>query len=184
LIIYVIDKGLRLGATYVEARYHRNHTDSVMMRGNRVIGAGADTKEGVGIRVLVDGSLGFAATNNLSKEGAEEALRAAITRARSVAKLRKHPIEFSNEFLGRASYSVITKRRLEELSVEERLNLGKELWSNVQSSVRKVKIPAEMFELMTSIEEKLIINSDGGQIHSVVPRVSAGLNVVLADSGK
>ncbi len=155
-----------------------------MMRGDRVIGASTEAKEGVGIRVIVGGSLGFAATNNLSKEGIKKALNAAIVRAKNVSSLRKAPIVFSADYLGKVSYSVTLKKRLEDLSVEERLKLGKELWKEVQSSVKEAKVPITMFEVSTSLEEKLIMNSDGGQIHSLIPRVNVGLNVVLLSTNR
>ena len=155
-----------------------------MMRGDRVIGASTEAKEGVGIRVIVGGSLGFAATNNLSKEGIKKALNAAIVRAKNVSSLRKAPIEFSEDYLGKVSYSVTLKKRLEDLSVEERLKLGKELWKEVQSSVKEAKVPITMFEISTSLEEKLIMNSDGGQIHSLIPRINVGLNVVLLSTNR
>ncbi len=154
------------------------------MRGDKVIGAGTEAKEGLGIRVLVNGSLGFSATNDLSKEGVRKALNAAIARARRVSSLRKSPIEFSENCLGKTSYSVMVKKQLENLSIEERLSLGKELWKTVQSSVKEVKVPVTMFEISTSMEEKFIINSDGARIHSIIPRVNAGLNIVLVSPSK
>lgn len=184
MILYAINEGLRLGVSYVEARYQKNAVDSLIMRSDRVVGASTEAKEGVGIRVIVDGSLGFAATNNLSKEGIKKALDAAILRAKNVSSLRKTPIEFSKDYLGKVSYSVTIKKRLEDLSVEEKLKLGKELWKEVQSSVKEVKVPITMFEISTSLEEKLIMNSDGGHIHSLIPRVNVGVNIVLLSTSK
>ena len=184
LITYAVDAGLKAGSSYVEARYHYNYNTSVVMRKDKLLGFDTGLKEGIGVRVLINGSLGFAATNNITWEGIRKALNTAISRAKSVSSLRKAPIEFSIDRLGKASYSVITKEPLESLDIEKVLNLGTELWNTIQSSIEKVKIPVSTFSLSTSKEEKLIINSDGAHIRSIIPRINAALNVVLTDPNK
>ncbi len=184
LLFKAIDLATSLGATYAEARYQRDVHDVVVMRNARVIGAGTDIKEGIGVRVIVDGSLGFAATNDLSAEGIKLAVNAAVERARKVAPLRKVLIEFSEERVGRAKYEVRIRKPLEDLSVESRISLGKEITSLINSSVKEVVVPVVMYELMTHLQEKLVVTSEGAYVHSIVPRVYAMINVVLAHKEK
>jgi TldD protein len=58
--------------------------------------AGADT-QGVGVRVLANGSWGFAATDDLSKDGIEAAAGLALEIARSGAAARKHGVVLAPE---------------------------------------------------------------------------------------
>ncbi len=184
LLLKAINYGLDAGASYVEARYHRNEAEELSMRGPRIIGAGTSVDEGIAVRVLVKGSLGFASTNKLTMEGVENAVKAAVVRAKNVSPLRKTPIVFSEERLGRASYEVKVRKPFEDFSLEERVKLGKELHKVVTSAVKEVKVPVSMYEVMLSKEEKHLMTSDGADIHSVIPRVSLMLNVVLASQEK
>ncbi|MEM0243618.1 MAG: TldD/PmbA family protein [Zestosphaera sp.] len=163
----------------MEARYQSDYGVLVSMRNGKVIGVGSFKEEGVGIRVLVDGSLGFAATNNLSAEGLSKALEKAIVRARSVASLRKNVIRFSEERVGRASYEVVTKIKLEDVSVESLMSLGKEVFKVLSESVSQVKLPVCVFSAETHTQEKLIITSDGAYVKSRVPRMYVSTNLVL-----
>ena len=184
LLQWAVDKALEVGASYAEARYQRDVTSGVILRNARTVGVGSEVREGIGVRVIVNGSLGFAATNTLTREGVERAVMAAITRARATASLRKTPIEFSDERVGRASYEVAVKRSLGDLTAETLTELGKRLTETINSSVKEVKVPAVMFQAGTRLQEKLVINSDGAVIRSVVPRVTAFINFVLAHPQK
>lgn len=179
LLTRLIDEGSAAGASYVEVRHQNDYGVSVSMRNGKVIGVGSFKEEGVGIRVLVDGSLGFAATNDLSREGLSRALERAIGRARSVAPLRRNAIQFSEERVGRASYEVAPKIKLEDVSVESLMSLGKEAFKVLTESVSQVKLPICVFGAETHIQEKLIVTSEGAYIRSRVPRMYVSANLVL-----
>lgn len=179
LLSSLIDEGSAAGASYVEVRHQNDYGVSVSMRNGKVIGVGSFKEEGVGIRVLVNGSLGFAATNNLSREGLSKALEKAIGRARSVASLRRNAIQFSEERVGRASYEVVPKIKLEDVSVESLMSLGKEVFKVVSESVTQVKLPVCVFGAETHVQEKLIITSEGAYVRSRIPRMYVSANLVL-----
>lgn len=175
----LISEGSSAGASYVEVRYQNDYGISVSMRNGRVIGVGSFKEEGIGVRVLVNGSLGFAATNDLSLESLRKTLEKAISRARSVAPLRRNAIQFSEEKVGRASYEVVPKISLEEVSVESLMSLGKEVFEVLTKSVNQVKLPVCVFGAETHIQEKLIMTSDGAYVKSRVPRMYVSANLVL-----
>ena len=184
LLLKAIDLASGAGASYVEARYQKDISDVVVMRNSRVIGVGTEVKEGIGIRVLVNGSLGFAATNDLSIQGVKAAVEAAVTRARGLSALRRTPIEFSEERVGKTSYEVKVRKAFDHLSLEDRISLGKDLTESVNSVVKDVSVPVVMYELVTHQQEKLVITSEGAHVHSIVPRIYLMLNVVLAHQQK
>ncbi|MGC8975061.1 MAG: TldD/PmbA family protein [Thermoprotei archaeon] len=175
----LISEGSSAGASYVEVRYQNDYGVSVSMRNGRVIGVGSFKEEGIGVRVLVNGSLGFAATNDLSAESLRKTLEKAVSRARSVAPLRKNAIQFSEERVGRASYEVIPKTSLEEVSVEGLISLGKEVFDVLTKSVNQVKLPVCVFRAETHTQEKLIVTSEGAYVRSRIPRMYVSANLVL-----
>jgi TldD protein len=70
-------------ADYADARIVRSAHERIATRLGRIDGVGSAEEEGVGVRVRVRGSWGFAATSDVSKAGAEEALRRALAVADS-----------------------------------------------------------------------------------------------------
>lgn len=180
LLQRAVDKALELGADYAEARYHLNKVDSIAVRNGRVIGAEVSEKEGVGVRVVVGGALGFAATNKLEWGPIEAAVKAAVERARAVAPYMRDPIRFSDERVGRARYSVAVRKPLDDFRLEDAVELAKETFSNTTEAVGGLKVPVSMFFVEKFLEEKTIINSDGALIQSSVPRILVYVNTVIA----
>jgi len=174
-----ISRASSLGAKYVEVRYQRDVATETVMREGNVIGVGKGVSEGVGIRVIVNGSLGFASTNELTREGLSRAAEIAVSRARALAPLKRSPIEFSDDRVGRASYEVIPKKSLEDFSVEDRIVLGSELHKAVVTSVKEVGVAVTTYTFEDHVQEKLIVTSDGGYVASKVPRVFIMLNFIL-----
>lgn len=179
LLDRIIDIGSRKGASYIEARYQLNKGFSLSMRNGKILALSNYVEEGVGIRVLVDGSLGFASTNNLTIDGLYEAVERAVATAKSTSRLRKRPIELSEERLGTVKYSVDEKKPLEDFSVEDLLSLGRTTYEASQGAVRESKIPVMAFSANLELQEKLVVTSDGARVYSRVPRPYLSFNTVL-----
>src|SRR3954451_22572841 len=64
--------------TYAEARHVAARRDDLEVRNGAVEEAASETVEGIGVRVRVGGAWGFAATADVSRAGAETALRRAL----------------------------------------------------------------------------------------------------------
>ncbi len=184
LVFHAISVGERLGVDYVEARYHKRGSKTIVTRNGGVLGLQSSFEEGIAVRVLIDGALGFSSTEVLSREGVEAAVRRAVNNAKKHSSLMKTPIRFSEERLGRASYEAAQKKRFDEVSDEEKVSYLAALWDNVSSAVKEAKIAALMSMLSESYEEKILVTSDGAYVRSLVPRVSLGYNVVVTIPSK
>ena len=68
LLFSAISFAEKLGAKYVEARYHRNSLTRLSARNGTLLGVGGGVFEGIAIRVLYGGALGFSSTNILNKD--------------------------------------------------------------------------------------------------------------------
>ncbi|RLF05257.1 MAG: TldD/PmbA family protein [Thermoprotei archaeon] len=174
-----IDLALKLGASYAEARYHRLASRSIITRYGDVISYGERLSEGIGVRVLVDGALGFSATNSLSWEHVREAVEEAVKLARTHARLMKRCIEFADARLGRAKYEALCAKPFDLMSLEDKAGLLIDVWKSVRDAVRECKVMTLMCSFDESIEEKTVINSDGAYVESRVPRLSVSYNFVL-----
>ncbi|MDP9399534.1 MAG: hypothetical protein M3P39_00965, partial [Actinomycetota bacterium] len=74
--------GARGHAGYAEARFVARDREDVLVRNGGVDRVDAQAAEGLGVRVRVGGGWGFAATRDVSREGAERALTRALAVAR------------------------------------------------------------------------------------------------------
>ncbi|MEM3983684.1 MAG: TldD/PmbA family protein [Sulfolobales archaeon] len=178
ILIRALDLALSQGATYAEVRFQEDVSDYLMMRNGKVLSLTTSIARGIGIRVLVGGALGFAATDRLDRDSVETTVREAISRARSVSPLMKTPIEFDESRVGRASFEVIPKVSFENLGVEERVELGRETYKAVSSAIKEARLSVLTFSIRTHTQKKLIVNSDGAYVRSTVPRIYVWVNFV------
>ncbi|HEY0929422.1 MAG TPA: TldD/PmbA family protein [Gemmatimonas sp.] len=91
LMMEALDAAKRAGASWADVRISRNRNNSVQTREKQVTDVVDTDTMGCGVRVLVDGCWGFAATQELTKPGvggaAQEAV--AIAKANRVARDRR-----------------------------------------------------------------------------------------------
>ena len=84
----VIEKALRLaessGASYAEARLTTTVTEVIEAEDGTIKEVSRNTVKGLGVRVFVGDSSGFAATSDLSEEAVRAAVEAAVAAARAV----------------------------------------------------------------------------------------------------
>ncbi|MEM1607880.1 MAG: TldD/PmbA family protein [Ignisphaera sp.] len=179
LLLYALQIAGESGAKYAEARYHRLESQGMSSRNGVLISAYSEISEGIAIRVLVDGVLGFASTNNLSRDGVREAVQKAIARARTHRNVVKRPIELSEARLGRVKYSVNPLKKFSNIDFEEKIGLHKLFWNSVSNSVREAKVPVATLSYVEWVEEKIVANSDGAYVESSIPRISMDYNIVV-----
>ena len=76
-----------LGASYADIRINRYRRESIATRERQVQNVSRSTSYGLGLRVLVNGAWGFAATNNVEPGAARAAAEQAVAIARANAAL-------------------------------------------------------------------------------------------------
>jgi TldD protein len=174
-----VDEALKLGASYAEARFHRRSGSSIFTRNGELVGYGESIREGVGIRVVVNGALGFSASNSINWESLREAVAEAVKLASAHAKLMKRPIEFSDARLGKAKYEALCLKPLDSMGPEEKIAVLAEIWERAKTAVKQTKLMTLTAQYSEDVEEKTVVNSDGALIVSRVPRVTVSYNFVL-----
>ncbi len=184
LVEFAVEKALELGgADYAEARFEeKNGTELVMKNGNAEgLGILAD-RGGIGIRVLVDGGMGFASTNVLTKESVAEAVKKAVKLAKAASKVRNEPIRFSEEDFHEVYYEVKMRKDFRDIPPEEKLELLKKVEEEVKGT--GVNVPMRFLRYSDWMWHKIITHSDGGFVESYIPRVSLTYNLVVFENGQ
>ncbi len=159
-----IDLALQKGATYVEARFEQSQNNQFILKnGTPELGA-FGRNAGVGLRVLVDGSMGFASFNSFDNKTLDTALSEAIVLAKASARLRKHPIVFSDENISEKKYSIDG----EPADPEQKMNMLFE----IDKSIASLPVPFRIILLFDSETTRYYVNSDGSRIESYIPRLN------------
>ncbi len=172
------------GAIYGEIRFHRNRSLNITVMNGVVLGIGRETKEGYGVRSIVSGGLGFASTNNLSKEGLNNALERSLSAARTASRGVKQKVSMSPARLGRASYFIKPKRSFEDEPIDVKISRLIEAYKSLKLSENSFKVSSVNIVYRESVEEKILITSDGALIESRTPRISVFYNISAQYEGK
>ena len=78
---------------FVELRYHKKESRSFYAEKERIENSSIKKRSGVGVRVLINGSWGFAFTSEIDKSSIQKALENAKKSARNSAPFRKEKIQ-------------------------------------------------------------------------------------------
>jgi TldD protein len=78
-----VDAAKQAGASYADCRVARNQTQNVSTRDRRVQGVVDNETQGFGVRVLVDGSWGFAASRDLTTDEVVRVAKQAVAQAKA-----------------------------------------------------------------------------------------------------
>jgi TldD protein len=84
-----------LRATYADIRIARYRTQSVGTREQRVLNVSHSESFGFGVRVVVNGTWGFAGSNVVSKEEIKRVTESAVAIAKANAKLQREPLQLA-----------------------------------------------------------------------------------------
>ncbi len=162
-----IDLALQKGATYAEARFESLQNNQFILK-NGVPEVGEfDRTTGVGVRILVDGAMGFGSFNTLDQNAMEEALTQAVKLTKVSARLRKRPIVFSEEKSHEKKYAAKVTQSPSETDTEEKMKTLFEIDKNISS----LPIPYRIVILFDTESQRYYVNSDGTRIEDVIPRV-------------
>ncbi len=83
------------GADYTDARFVSEESESLTVRNQEMEGIDRSTSEGIGIRVLVDGYWGFAATARTEEPEIARTAELAVAIARAASRLPREPVKLA-----------------------------------------------------------------------------------------
>jgi TldD protein len=104
-----LDTATAGGASYAEARIVRREERAAIVKTGTVAALAASESEGIGVRALVDGAWGFAATRDLSSDEIERAARDAVRIARASATAIRRPVVLDERPPAHGTYATDVK---------------------------------------------------------------------------
>ena len=166
---YCTEFALSHGASYAEARLEEKTLTAFTLKNGALESAGFESHAGIGVRFVVDGALGFVASNRLSKPLLEKRLSAALRVARAAAPASDKTF-FASATPQKASYEASCRVSPEDVSAEQKTELLRGLDEAIVSA--GAKIVSRFISLSDEVARTYYHNSEGARIESRLPCVN------------
>jgi TldD protein len=184
LVEYAVSQASAFGASYAEARLQGAKERSFLLKNGEPQPSFFVESYGVGLRVLSEGALGFAATNRLDRTSVREMSRQAVRLARASSAILKKPIVFDDSKAVKAKWTAEEKEKVENGDSQWLMGVLREIESRISDGKAGVAIPARVLGLGIELEEKYLANTDGARVESRLPRVFFFGSLTAANGGE
>ncbi|MBJ7516880.1 MAG: TldD/PmbA family protein, partial [Stenotrophomonas sp.] len=171
------------GATYCDVRIGRYLRQFVITREDKVQNVVNTESTGVGIRVLVNGAWGFAATNQLASADIAKAAQQAAGIARANAGIQTAPVQLAAApGVGEVSWRTPVRRNSMEVPIKDKVDLLLDV--NAAAINAGASFVNSMMFLVN--EQKYFASTDGSYIDQDVHRIWVPMTITAIDkeSGK
>ncbi|WP_349811409.1 TldD/PmbA family protein [Xanthomonas dyei] len=171
------------GASYCDVRIGRYLRQFVITREDKVQNVVNTESIGAGIRVIVGGAWGFAATNDLTEQGVAKAAAQAAAIAKANAKVQGTPVQLApTPGVGEVSWKTPITKNAMEVPIKDKVDLL--LGVNAAATAAGASFVNSMLFVVN--EQKYFASTDGSYIDQDVHRIWAPLTVTAIDkaSGK
>ncbi len=165
------------GASYADIRINRYLNQVVATREKRVENVANSESFGVGVRVIANGCWGFAATNDVTKEGVAKAAERAVAVAKANAKF-SDPVQLApQKGYGEVSWKTPIEKNAFEVPIKEKIDL----LLNVNSEGLKNGGNFMSSSIFMVNEQKYFASTDGSYIDQDIHRIWPNFTITKID---
>ncbi len=178
-----LNAGKSGGATYVDVRIGRYLNQFVVTREEKVQNIVNTETYGLGVRVIANGSWGFAATDRMDNDSVAEAARNAVAIAKENSRLLTKPVQLApQKGYGEVSWKAPIVKNSFEVPIKEKVDL----LLNVNSEAMKAGASYITSLLFLVNEQKYFASTDGSYIDQDIHRIWPAFFITKIDasSGK
>ena len=171
------------GASYADVRIGRYLNQGIFTREKQVQNIASTESYGVGIRVIANGTWGFASTNNVTEAGIAKAAQLAVQIAKANSKVQKEQVQLAPQSgYGEVSWKAPIQQNAFEVPIKDKVDLL--LGVNAKALDLGVSfINSVLFQVN---EQKYFASTDGSYIDQDIHRIYPTFGVTAIDraSGK
>ncbi len=166
------------GATYADVRIGRYLNQFINTREAKVQNIVNLESFGVGIRVIVNGTWGFAATNEVNDDGVRKATTRAVAIAKANSKFQKEQVQLApNPSHGEVSWKTPIQKNAFEVPVADKVAL----LLNTNAIAQKNGAAFASSNLFLVNEQKYFASTEGSYIDQDIHRIWPTFNVTAVD---
>ncbi len=168
------------GASYADVRIQRTLNQGIFTREKQVQNIASGESFGLGIRVIANGTWGFAATNNVSDAGIAKTAQQAVAIAKANSKVQKEPVQLApQKGYGEVSWKAPIEKNAFEVPVKEKVDLL--LAANGMALDNGASfVNSALFQVN---EQKYFASTDGSYIDQDIHRIWPTFGVTVVDRG-
>ncbi len=178
---HAIQAALDQGATYADARVVRTEVQSLAVKNGTPEAITTSDDVGIGVRVLVDRTWGFAGTSRLEEPEAARMAVEAVAIARASATLRQRPVELAPVEVVRTTWRTPVQRDPWNVSLEEKIKVLVEA-TTTMARVRGVRVTTGSMDFWKTT--KLFLSSEGAEIEQVIIESGGGISALAVGEGE
>ncbi|MAQ55238.1 MAG: peptidase C69 [Chloroflexi bacterium] len=182
---YLLSKALDLacgkGASYCDVRMVETNQERLVVRTGVVDTLSTDGSLGIGVRVLVNGSWGFASTNIVSPSEVDRITALAVEIAKASSGSSNGPVSLGPPVTSQGVYITPIQTDPFSISVEDKLGL---LFEADQRMGSVKGISATMGNLIFIREHKTFANSEGALVEQTIYEAGGGIMATARGIGE
>jgi len=180
LVLTALDAARSAGASYADVRITRGNRESIAARERQITNVSKSETYGIGIRALVGGSWGFAATRELAKESVAATARQAVMIAASNDRVNpvKTPLAPVKKV---ADGRWITPHDIDPFTIpiEQKADL---LFTTNEEALRVKGVRFVNSSINSIRESRLLGTTEGSVIQQTLLRIGPNVNVTAVSS--
>ena len=167
-----VSKSLKSGADYAEARVQSTWERQFALKNGESQPSFFAEGFGIGIRVIVDGALGFAATNDMSASSVGDMAGRAVKLAKAASRSLTKRVEFDSSKPAKRKWAPPERKRIEDADASWLRGVLTDIESRISDGKAGVKLPGRLLYLGAELEQRYYLNSDGARVEGRLPRIA------------
>lgn len=180
-----LDRAINLAETrkvqYADARIVHNLTEIILVKNGRVEAIDISESFGIGVRTLVDGSWGFASSQEVSVEEVDRVTDLSIEIARASALVPEEPVDLGPPVTSQGIYRTPIQIDPFNLPHEEKLNL---LMASDAAMATVSGLRIRRGNLTFIREHKWFANTEGALTEQIIYETGGGIQAVAVGDGE
>jgi TldD protein len=176
-----VEAATKAGADYADARAVTEETESLTVKNQEMEGIDRAQTTGVGIRVIVNGFWGFAATARTDEAEVTRTAELAVAIAKAAARLPRDPIELAPAEPVKATWESPVQQDPFTVALEEKVALLMEASRRMQQ-VQGVSFAEALLDFYR--KRQWFASSEGAAIEQTVTHSGGGVEAVAIGDGE
>jgi TldD protein len=181
LVKYAVDAARKAGADYADARYVAGEEESLTVKNQEMEGIDRTHSEGVGVRVLVGGYWGFAASARTTESEVNRTAAMAVSIARAASRLPREPVRLAEVEPVTGEWATHVQEDPFTVPLEEKVSLLMEASRRMQvvPGLSFAEASLDFFRRRTSFA-----SSEGAAIQQDIVHSGGGLEATAIGDGE
>jgi TldD protein len=178
---FAVDSARKAGADYADARFVTEEAESLTAKNQQMEGIDRSLSKGMGVRVLVEGYWGFAATARTEEQEIDRTASLAVSIARAAARLPMEPVRLAEVEPAKTRWSTLVQEDPFAVPLDEKVALLMEASRRMQG-IKGLAFAEASLDFYR--RNTFFASTEGAAIEQTVINSGAGLEATAIQNGE